>query len=65
MDLDSIIQNVTEFAQGNIIVSVVIGIFLIFLLFRHTKVLLFTILFFMIAYGLAWLFEILSHKGLG
>ncbi len=65
MDIDSIIQNVIEFTQDNIIVSVVVGIFLLFLLFRHTKILLFTTLFFMVAYGLAWLFEMLSHTGLG
>ena len=65
MDLAGIIQEITVFAQNNILVSVVIGLFMIFLLFRHPKVLLTVALFLMAAYGLAWLFERLAQYGLG
>ena len=65
MDLAGIIQEITVFAQNNILVSVVIGLFMIFLLFRHPKVLLIVALFLMAAYGLAWLFERLAQYGLG
>ena len=65
MDIDGIIQTITGYVQDNIVVSVIIGLFIIFLLFRHPKKLLVIVLFFMAAYGLAWLFEMLSTKGLG
>ncbi len=65
MDIESIIQYVIAFTQDNIIVSVTIGFFILFLLFRHPKILLTITLFFMAAYGLAWLFEMLSKTGLG
>ena len=60
MFIDEIFQKITVFTQNNIIVSVVIGIFILFLLFRQVKILLIIILFFMAAYGLAWLSEMLS-----
>ena len=65
MDIESIIQDIVAFTQDNILVSVVIGFFILFLLIRHPKVLLIVILFLMVAYGLAWLFGKLSTYGLG
>lgn len=60
MDIDGIVQEITMFTQNNIIVSAVIGIFLLFLLFRQFKIFLGIVLFFMAAYGLARLFKMLS-----
>jgi len=65
MDIDGIIQEITVFAQDNIVVAVVIGLFTLFLLIRHPKVLLSIVLFLMVAYGLAWLFALLATYGLG
>jgi Flp pilus assembly protein TadB len=69
MDIESKIQDLLVVMQGNIqdniLVSVVIGLFIIFLLFRHPKILLVVLLFLMAAYGLAWLFERLAQYGLG
>lgn len=65
MDIDGIIQNITVFAQDNIIVTVVIGLFILYLLVRHPKVLLTLIALGALAYGLAWLFEKLRRTGLG
>ena len=64
MDIESIIQELTVYVQDNIVVSVIVGLFIIFLLFRHPKVLLTISLFLMAAYGLAWLFDILAKTGL-
>ena len=64
MNIDSIIHELTLYVQDNIIVSVIVGLFIIFLLFRHPKVLLTIILFFMAAYGLAWIFDMLAKTGL-
>ena len=65
MNIESMIQELIVFVQDNIIVSVVIGLFILFLLIRHPKVLLTGILFLMAAYGLAWLFGKLATYGLG
>ena len=65
MNIDSIIQNVIVYAKDNIIVASIIGLFILFLLFRHPKILLIVALFLMAAYGLAWLFEKLAQYGLG
>ena len=65
MDIESIIQYIITFTQDNIIVSVIIGIFILFLLLRHPKYLLTIILVFVAAHGLAWLFDMLSKTGLG
>jgi len=65
MDIESKIQELTLFAQDNILVSVVICLFIIYLLFRHPKILLTVIIFFVVANGLAWLFDKLAKAGLG
>lgn len=65
MNIDAIVQDTAQFVQENVVVAVIIGLFVLFLLFRHPKVLLSIIIFFMLAYGLAALFEMLSTKGLG
>ena len=62
MDIDAIIQTVTAFTQDNIIVSVIIGIFIFFLLLRHPKTLLLLIVLIALAFGVAELFEQLRDK---
>ncbi len=61
MDIDGIIQNITVFAQDNIIVAVVISLFLLYLLVRHPKVLLTVIAIGALVFGLTWLFETLRN----
>ena len=65
MDIERIIQDLFVFIQDNIIVSVIVGLFIIFLLFRHPKVLLTISVFLMVAYGLAWIFDVLATTSLG
>ncbi len=65
MDIDIIIQNLTVFVQDNMIVAVIIGALILYLLFRRPKILLTIIFFLLVAYGVAWLFEVLAEKGLG
>jgi len=65
MDIEGLIQKITVFTQDNLTVTVVLGIFVVFLLLRHPKKLFSIVLFLIVAYGLAWLFEMLSTKGLG
>lgn len=62
MDIDSIIQTITVFAQNNIIVTSIVGLFILFLLFRHPKVLLLVIVLLALAFGVAELFEQLRDK---
>lgn len=62
MDIDSIIQTITVFAQNNIIVTSIVGLFILFLLFRHPKVLLLVIVLLALAFGVAELFEQLREK---
>ena len=57
MNIDRIIQEVTIFAQSNMIIAAVIGLFVIFLLFRHTKVLLLVLALLALAYGVAEFFD--------
>jgi len=65
MDIESIIQQLIVYARENVIVAVIIGITIIYLLFRHPKVLLLIALFFVTAYGMAQIFDKLSKAGLG
>lgn len=62
MNIESIIQNITVFAQDNIIVTVVIGLFILYLLIRHPKVLLLITFLLVVAYGLAEFFDQLRGK---
>ena len=62
MDIDAIIQTVTAFTQDNVLVSIVIGLFIFFLLLRHPKTLLLVIVLIALAFGVAELFEQLRGK---
>ena len=59
MDIDGIIQEITMFAQDNIVVAAIVGLFSLFLLIRHPKVLLIVIVIVALAFGLAELFDYL------
>lgn len=65
MDIEIIIRTLTVFVQDNLIVASIIGLLILYLIFRHPKVLLTITLFIMAVYGVAWLFEKLAAKGLG
>ncbi len=57
MNIDRIIQEVTIFAQSNMIVTAIIGLFVIYLLFRHFKVLLLVTVLIVFAFGVAEFFD--------
>lgn len=65
MDVDAIIQDIIVYVQDNIIVAAILGLFFLFLLFRHPKILLTLLGIAAMAYGVAWLFEKLAQTGLG
>lgn len=65
MNADAVIKDITAYVQNNIIVTIVLGIFVLFLLFRHPKVLFMLVGFGILAYGVARLFERLARTGLG
>lgn len=66
MDIDEIIHKITVFTQDHTLVAIVVGLFIIFLLFRHPKKLLTIVLLLMAGYGIAWFFDMLAKRtGLG